>query len=65
MVKYVLRFTKYADNQLNTIYTDKRAYINKLQFTEQFKNGIMSFFNMLDHQPFIMPKQEGLYLWVG
>ncbi len=37
MVRYILRFTKYADGQLNTIYTDKRVYTNKLQFTEEFE----------------------------
>ena len=37
MVKYVLRFTEFADEQLDAIYSDKRAYINGSQFREQFR----------------------------
>lgn len=64
MVKYVLRFTKYSDDQLDAIYTDKRAYINGQRFSEQFKEWNYELLRYIRPSTFFCAKCGG-YMSLG
>ena len=59
MVEYILRFTKYADEQLNAIYTNPKVYLSGKQFTEQFKAWNYELLQYIRPTTFIGAKCKG------
>lgn len=59
MEQYFVTYTREANAQLDTIYTDKRAYVNATSFTETFKSWNYTLLQYLRPSTFCKVKSRG------